>query len=57
MVWEQEVEVIVMLTSVVEQGKTKCEIYWPQSRFKAVVFEGLLTAFSSLHFFVVANES
>ncbi|KAH9508798.1 hypothetical protein Btru_050089 [Bulinus truncatus] len=29
MLWEQKVEKIVMLTDVVENGKTKCEKYWP----------------------------
>uniref|UniRef100_H2XJH7 protein-tyrosine-phosphatase n=1 Tax=Ciona intestinalis TaxID=7719 RepID=H2XJH7_CIOIN len=29
MVWEQECLVIVMLTNVVESGKTKCAKYWP----------------------------
>ncbi|XP_033734362.1 tyrosine-protein phosphatase non-receptor type 14-like isoform X2 [Pecten maximus] len=30
MVWEQEVDVIAMLTAVVELGKRKCYEYWPQ---------------------------
>lgn len=30
MVWEQRVQVITMLTSPVEGGKVKCEVYWPQ---------------------------
>ncbi|XP_048736294.2 LOW QUALITY PROTEIN: tyrosine-protein phosphatase non-receptor type 21-like [Ostrea edulis] len=30
MVWEQEVDVIAMLTDLSEQGKQKCYTYWPQ---------------------------
>ncbi|KAK7464531.1 hypothetical protein BaRGS_00037923, partial [Batillaria attramentaria] len=30
MVWEQEVDVIAMLTAFQELGKQKCFIYWPQ---------------------------
>jgi receptor-type tyrosine-protein phosphatase beta len=29
MVWEQHVNVIVMLTRVEEKGQKKCESYWP----------------------------
>ncbi|WAR17461.1 PTPRU-like protein [Mya arenaria] len=29
MVWQQEVEKIVMMTNLVEGKKTKCEKYWP----------------------------
>ncbi|XP_009328701.1 PREDICTED: receptor-type tyrosine-protein phosphatase mu-like [Pygoscelis adeliae] len=30
MVWQEKTSVIVMLTSLVEQNKTKCEQYWPE---------------------------
>ncbi|BFZ11376.1 hypothetical protein BsWGS_14415 [Bradybaena similaris] len=30
MLWEQQVEKVVMLTNLVEDGKLKCERYWPE---------------------------
>ncbi|XP_014778688.1 tyrosine-protein phosphatase non-receptor type 14 [Octopus bimaculoides] len=30
MIWEQEIDVIAMLTGIKEQGKQKCYPYWPQ---------------------------
>ncbi|KAH9487833.1 hypothetical protein Btru_067910, partial [Bulinus truncatus] len=31
MLWEQKVDVVVMLTDLIEDGKVKCEKYWPDT--------------------------
>ncbi|KAH3713198.1 hypothetical protein DPMN_072984, partial [Dreissena polymorpha] len=30
MIWQQKVETVVMVTNLDEEGKTKCEKYWPE---------------------------
>ncbi|NXL87748.1 PTPRM phosphatase, partial [Alectura lathami] len=32
MVWQEKISIIVMLTGLVEQNKTKCEQYWPEQQ-------------------------
>ncbi|GFO40158.1 receptor-type tyrosine-protein phosphatase kappa [Plakobranchus ocellatus] len=35
MLWEQNIDRIVMLTNLIEAGKKKCAMYWPESGQKA----------------------
>uniref|UniRef100_UPI00398F682C tyrosine-protein phosphatase non-receptor type 13 n=1 Tax=Pristiophorus japonicus TaxID=55135 RepID=UPI00398F682C len=37
MVWEQESNVIVMMTLEVEGGKVKCQRYWPELQGKSII--------------------
>ncbi|XP_058014247.1 receptor-type tyrosine-protein phosphatase eta isoform X2 [Ahaetulla prasina] len=34
MIWEKKIYTVVMLTKCVEQGRTKCEEYWPNKQSK-----------------------
>jgi len=47
MVWEQHVEVIVMLTNLVEGGLLKCDQYWPGKQPQK--FGELLVVFNVVH--------
>uniref|UniRef100_A0ABM5F8R6 protein-tyrosine-phosphatase n=1 Tax=Pogona vitticeps TaxID=103695 RepID=A0ABM5F8R6_9SAUR len=35
MIWEKNIYAVVMLTKCVEQGRTKCEEYWPNKQSKS----------------------
>ncbi|GAB1286555.1 Receptor-type tyrosine-protein phosphatase eta [Apodemus speciosus] len=62
MVWEKNVYAIVMLTKCVEQGRTKCEEYWPSKQAQdygditvAMTSEVVLPEWT-IRDFVVKNE-
>eukprot|EP00040_Diaphanoeca_grandis_P026920 m.151845 g.151845 ORF g.151845 m.151845 type:complete len:508 (-) comp30783_c2_seq2:2617-4140(-) len=38
MVWENDVRSVVMITGLVENGKNKCEKYWPESKTAPMKF-------------------
>ncbi|XP_059471662.1 receptor-type tyrosine-protein phosphatase T-like [Neocloeon triangulifer] len=40
MIWQEQVSLIVMVTNLIENGKTKCEKYWPEER-QSVCVKGL----------------
>ena len=29
MIWQEEVSVVIMVTGLIERGKSKCSRYWP----------------------------
>ncbi|XP_046436955.1 uncharacterized protein LOC124188395 isoform X2 [Daphnia pulex] len=41
MVWEQNVHIIIMVTSLEERGKPKCDRYWPEDAANPLTFESL----------------
>ncbi|XP_078271016.1 receptor-type tyrosine-protein phosphatase eta [Rhinoraja longicauda] len=45
MIWDQRVPAIVMLTKCVEQGRAKCEQYWPTER--PLIFEDKIVTLTS----------
>ncbi len=38
MVWQEEVQFIVMLTNLMEERKKKCTLYWPERVNETEVF-------------------
>lgn len=51
MIWEQHLEIIVMLTNLEEYNKTKCAKYWPEKINDSTQYGDLLITFSSDSFF------
>ena len=41
MIWDEEIEVVVMLASVIEGGRNKCEQYWPSTVRSVIVYENI----------------
>ncbi|XP_062589565.1 phosphatidylinositol phosphatase PTPRQ-like isoform X2 [Saccostrea cucullata] len=47
MIWEQNVSIIVMLTQLVERGRRKCDIYWPEATREPVYYGDLVVEIES----------
>ncbi|XP_062605500.1 tyrosine-protein phosphatase 10D-like isoform X2 [Saccostrea cucullata] len=47
MIWEQNVSIIVMLTQLVERGRRKCDIYWPETTREPVYYGDLVVEIES----------
>lgn len=47
MIWEQHLEIIVMLTNLEEYNKTKCAKYWPENINDSTQYGDLLITFTS----------
>ncbi|CAG2200560.1 PTPB [Mytilus edulis] len=47
MVWEQSVSIIVMLTLAKEDGRIKCEMYWPTEQSEAKQFGDIVVEMQS----------
>ncbi|XP_049536218.1 tyrosine-protein phosphatase 69D isoform X3 [Anopheles darlingi] len=48
MIWEQHLELIVMLTNLEEYNKTKCAKYWPECTNDSIQYGDLLITFQSI---------
>ena len=49
MIWQEKVSLIVMLTKLVENGKTKSDHYWPFDQQKEEACEGISIEMVSCH--------
>jgi protein-tyrosine phosphatase len=47
MIWEQHLEIIIMLTNLEEYNKTKCAKYWPERVGESVQFGEMTVSFES----------
>lgn len=47
MIWEQHLEIIVMLTNLEEYNKTKCAKYWPERVSDSVQFGDIKVSFEN----------
>ena len=47
MIWEQHLEIIIMLTNLEEYNKTKCAKYWPERVTDAIQFGEINVSFES----------
>uniref|UniRef100_A0A1I7ZCR0 Protein-tyrosine-phosphatase n=1 Tax=Steinernema glaseri TaxID=37863 RepID=A0A1I7ZCR0_9BILA len=45
MIWERNVECVVMLTDCVERGKIKCAMYWPENAGEEITVEDMTINF------------
>ena len=54
MIWQEKVSLIVMLTKLVENGKTKSDHYWPFDQQKEEACEGI--SIEMVRFFLVLHQ-
>ena len=47
MIWEQHLEIIIMLTNLEEYNKTKCAKYWPERVGDSVQFGEMTVSYES----------
>ncbi|XP_058796277.1 receptor-type tyrosine-protein phosphatase S-like isoform X2 [Phymastichus coffea] len=47
MIWQEKVQIVCMMANLMENGKTKCEQYWPAAVEKKVLYGTVLVQFTS----------